>query len=159
MDTILDEHTDRKIVKRIAEESFEWGDLNPKYEGQDSTTGNVFCCFHPNFGTPAAKFYEDEERGIMVLWCFRERRSFTVYDYIDLILVGERKEAQNAKEWIIDEIGERKFNELYEVLSQDIEALDSARYEERVTYINNIASEYDSTTDFIDALYLEVDEV
>lgn len=154
--TVSDEE-EHKILRRIAEDSFTWGELNPKYEGQDSTTGNIFCCFHPNYGTPAAKFYEDEERDIMVLWCFRERRFFTVYDYITLILVEEQKQAKDAKEWLIEHLGEAKFNELYKIYLSKLDDLESTRTEERIQYIRNLASELDSTTELINALYLELE--
>lgn len=52
-----------------------------------SSYGSMFCPFHDDEvgGKPSAKFFEDED-GIQRLYCFSERRQFTAYDYIKLLL-------------------------------------------------------------------------
>lgn len=52
-----------------------------------SEYGSMFCPFHDDEsgGKPSAKFFQDED-GIQRLYCFSERRQYTAYDYIELIL-------------------------------------------------------------------------
>lgn len=52
-----------------------------------SSYGSMFCPFHDDEsgGKPSAKFFEDED-GIQRLFCFSERRQYTAYDYIKLLL-------------------------------------------------------------------------
>lgn len=48
--------------------------------------GKCFCPFHHNVNTPAAKVYTSEQSGDGGrLYCYTERRSYTVYDVIKLI--------------------------------------------------------------------------
>lgn len=50
--------------------------------------GSCFCPFHDDTsgGKPSAKFYKDDEDGIEKLWCFSERKMFTAFEAIKLIL-------------------------------------------------------------------------
>lgn len=45
----------------------------------------IVCPFHYD-SRPSAKFFEDDDDGVIRLHCFSENRQFTVYDYITDIL-------------------------------------------------------------------------
>lgn len=55
-----------------------------------SPWGSVFCMFHDDKsgGKPSAKLYVDED-GSETLFCFSERKRYSAYDYIKLILQKE----------------------------------------------------------------------
>ena len=67
-----------RTVKNVINDNFTFADLSPRFKGVDSSTGNIFCPFHENHDTPAAKMYWDSEREIWILHCFGEcHRNFT----------------------------------------------------------------------------------
>ena len=63
---------DSRAIKRVINENFTFADLSLRFKGVDSSTGNIFCPFHENTETPAAKMYWDEERGIWRLQLYRK---------------------------------------------------------------------------------------
>lgn len=69
-----------------------------------TTYGSVFCCFHEDTNKPSAKLYKDDD-GIERLYCFTERKQFTAYDYIKLIL------HKNPIQELIQEIPEKELLE------------------------------------------------
>lgn len=54
--------------------------------------GKVFCPFHHNVNTPAAKVYLSEEAGNGGrLYCYSERRSYTPFDVIRLLKYSDNE--------------------------------------------------------------------
>ena len=51
----------------------EYSDLNPSSYTQNST---VYCPFHPNVDTKAAKLYPKDENGVEKLYCFAENKVY-----------------------------------------------------------------------------------
>ena len=71
-----------KLPRYLVESYFALTDFD-----EFSEYGSMYCPFHDDErgGKPSAKFFEDED-GVQRLYCFSERRQFTSYDYIKLIL-------------------------------------------------------------------------
>ena len=144
-----------KSVKAIINKNFTFADLSPRFVNVDSSTGNIFCPFHENHSTPAAKMYWDEEREIWVIHCFGEcHRSFTAYDYVDLILCKKYEKYKSPLEFL-------KKNMAHDLLSMQLEACKREREDQveledslKTEYISKIAFENESTEDYIEALYL-----
>ena len=58
--------------------------------GRVSTNGKVFCPFHHNVNTPAAKIYDE----INIMKCFACNKSYTAYDFVvnyDSVLLDKIK--------------------------------------------------------------------
>lgn len=144
-----------RIWRVIACENLEWGDVDPKFEGMQPGVANIFCPFHENRHSPSARPYWDEKRDILVIHCFREHRTFTVYDYIDLILCKERKQYKDPGEFLKDYFGESEYNELFEIARTQDYALNETQINLKREYIRNVYNEYDNVISFINALYLE----
>ena len=80
---------------------FTFSDLSPRFKNVDSSTGNIFCPFHDNHDTPAAKMYWDEVKGIWIIHCFGEcHRNFTAYDYVDIILCERYQKYRSPLEFL-----------------------------------------------------------
>lgn len=47
--------------------------------------GAMFCPFHEDKNKPSAKFFKDDD-GVERIYCYAERKQFTSYDYVKLIL-------------------------------------------------------------------------
>lgn len=147
-----------EILRKIAEECFSLTSICPQYRGMGPGMGNCFCVFHTHtWSTPSAKLYWDDDKDILVLHCFQEHRTYTSYDYINLILVREKEEYKSVEEYLIKNLGEQKFNEYYTLVEQTGLLTDENFQEQTIEYINNVASAHEKVTDFINALYLEKD--
>jgi len=147
---------DPKILREIAEQNFSWEDVNPKrFNTNVMLNSNMFCPFHENHSTPAAKAFLDDEKDIIIIWCFTEQRRFSVYDYINLIIVRQWQKFSSVQDYLINRLGEEKFNELYTLAEQDIALGNEALMEQTIEYIDNLYNEHDNVIDFINCLYLE----
>lgn len=144
------------ILRAIAENSITFEQLNPKrFNHNVMLNSSIFCPFHDNYNTPAAKAYWDEDRDIVVIWCFTEQKRFTTYDYINKILVNKYKKYSSVQDYLIRTLGENKFNELYSLAEQSTSLENESLREQTVEYIDNLYNEYDNVIDFINCLYLE----
>ena len=70
----IDIGTERYIINRFVSMPKLFDELNIDYNLQSS----MYCPFHENERTPAAKLYKDEEG--YRLWCFSEGRMFGAWD-------------------------------------------------------------------------------
>lgn len=153
----VDRAEEYKIAREIVEQTFTWGDLNPKYRDMSSAAGNQYCMFHPNHHSPSGKFYEDEERDILVFHCFAERRTFTTYDYVDLIMCKQDQEYKDVWDFLIKELGVDEVSEMIDLVRKKMSIADSSLLEKKVEYITNVYNKYDNVIEFIDSLYSELD--
>ena len=69
-----------------------------------SEYGVMFCPFHDDRNKPSAKFFKDSD-GIERIYCYSERKQFTSYDYVKLIL-EENPLFKLLNEYDIDDIVE-----------------------------------------------------
>ena len=89
-----------EVLRRVINHNFSFSDLSKRFENVDSSTGNIYCPFHENYTTPAAKMYWDDIQDMWVIWCFSEQRRFTAYDYVDLIMCKEREQYRSPLEFL-----------------------------------------------------------
>lgn len=148
---------DVRVLREIVEQTFDLTDVCPRYGKEVVGATNVFCVFHDNRNTPSAKLYVDEEKGITVLHCFAEHRTYTSYDYIDKILVQQKHRYQSVQDFLIKNLGEQKFNELYTLAEQEAYLENETLLEQTIEYIDNLYNEHDNVIDFINHLYLEIE--
>ena len=148
---------DTRALREIAEYNFSITDICPQYRNEGIGAGNVFCVFHDNRNSPSCRLYYDEEKGIPVLHCFSEHRTYTSYDYINLILVNKKQQYKSVQDYLIKHLGERKFNELYTLAVQGSYLDNESLIEQTIEYIDNTYAEHDNVIDYINCLYLEKD--
>lgn len=114
------DNIDYKKIKIIIER------LIPFEELVDVSFGNVFCPFHNNKITKAAKFYLDDDN-VVRLYCFSEHRTYTSFDYLKLI------KNVNPLDYLKSRYSEKELDKLVEILEHnncfsslsDTEVLDS----------------------------------
>ena len=144
----------RLAIKEIINQNFTFSDLSPKYTNVDSSTGNIYCPFHENHSSPAAKMYWDETNEIWVIWCFTEHKRFTAYDYVNLILCNKYGKYSSPLDFLKKNFPQQELQtylEFYE--NQNLE-----KYEERITekinYINNVSYQSETIADYIETIYM-----
>ena len=140
-----------QIIKEVVNKNFTFGDLNSKYQGMSSQTGNFFCPFHDNFQSPAAKFYEDEDR--QVLWCFSEHRMYTPYDYVNLILCKKWGRYKNVMEFLSQRLGHWELKQELKLASTKDYNEKQENFQKSIDDINNIYNDCDDITEYIERLY------
>ena len=99
--------------------------------------------------------YWNEEQEIWIIHCFGEcHRSFTAYDYVDLVLCKKYEKYKSPLDFL------RK-NMSHDLLYVQLEACEKEREDQvelesnaKAEYISRVAFENESTADYIEALYL-----
>ena len=144
----------RRALKEVINRNFTFADLSPKFKGVDSSTGNIFCPFHENYETPAAKMYFNEYRNIWVIHCFGEcQRNFTAYDYVDLVLCLKYQRYKSPMDFLKSHMSENEVRRQLKECEKIVMAYESNMYSDRIDYINTIYSEYNNIKDYIEELY------
>ena len=142
------------VVKEVINRNFTFADLSKRFEGVDSSTGNIFCPFHENHETPAAKMYWDEDRGLWILHCFGEcHRNFTAYDYVNRILCNKYQKYQSPLHFLRVRMPEGKLGVQLDFYQKNVSELLESYENEKKLYIDNLYTETGNTIDFIEALY------
>lgn len=145
---------DRRILKLLVNKNFSFADLDRKFEGVDSTTGNIRCPFHENSGKKLqAKMYFREEEEIFVLMCFTEHKTFTAYDFVEKILCEQKGKYKDVLNFLESNLNKAELLSQYEYLSKNLETLDSSSIEKKIEYIDNVFNESNSTSEYIERLY------
>lgn len=143
-----------RAIKEVINRNFTFADLSPKFKGVDSSTGNIFCPFHENHETPAAKMYYNENRNIWVIHCFGEcHRNFTAYDYVDLILCLKYQKYISPLEFLKQNMAEQELKRQLKNCEKFVAENESNSYTEKVDYINTVFAKYDNVADYIEELY------
>lgn len=144
-----------RTIKSIINKNFTFSDLSPRFKNVDSSTGNIFCPFHENHSTPAAKMYWNENSQLWVIHCFGQcHRNFTAYDYVDLVLCKKYQKYSSPFEFLKKNM---PLSDLYfqiEISEKEREDQVDMETSAKVEYIQKIAEENEATEDFIEALYL-----
>ena len=144
----------RRALREVINRNFTFADLSPRFKGVDSSTGNIFCPFHENHETPAAKMYFDENRNIWIIHCFGEcHRNFTAYDYVDLILCLKYQKYKSPLDFLKQNMPEQELNRQLKNCEKFVAENASNSYTEKVDYINTVFAQYDSVADYIEELY------
>ena len=148
------EYYSRLVLKKVINKHFTFADLSPKFKGVDSSTGNIFCPFHDNHDTPAAKMYWDESREIWVLHCFGQcHRNFTAFDYVELILCEKYRKYSSPYHFLKANMDERTLSVQLSVMKDRVKDLVEEDIEEKRVYIDNTFYEEGNIIDFIEKLY------
>ena len=142
------------VIKEVINRNFTFADLSKKFEGVDSSTGNIFCPFHENHDTPAAKMYWDEERELWIIHCFGEcHRNFTAYDYVERIFCEKYQKYQSPLHFLRASMPESKLGVQLDLYQKNVSLLIEAYENEKRNYIDNLFVETGNIIDFIEQLY------
>lgn len=143
-----------KVIKEVINSNFTFADLSNKYKNVDSSTGNIYCPFHENHETPAAKMYWDDEKEIWVLHCFGEcHRSFTAYDYVEKILCEKYKRYNSPLHFLKLNMPEASLSMQLDICKNIVDISLNQSYSKKKDYINNVFDETGNISDFIEKLY------
>lgn len=142
------------VIKEVINRNFTFADLSKRFEGVDSSTGNIFCPFHENHDTPAAKMYWDTEREIWILHCFGEcHRNFTAYDYVERIFCQKYQKYNSPLQFLRANMPEGKLGTQLDFYQKNANLMMESYENEKRTYIDNLFEETGNIEDFIEALY------
>lgn len=144
---------DFRVLRNIIEQNFPLNEIVPEYDGLSQNTANCFCVFHKNVSSPSGKLYWDDEKDILVLHCFAEHRTFTSFDYVNLVLCERKHEYTDPYDFLEKNMAPEELNEYIKLAKDRMELLTESAYERKVEYINNLYNEYDNLHDFINELY------
>ena len=142
------------VLREVINQNFTFADLSKKFEGVDSSTGNIFCPFHENHDTPAAKMYWDDVKGIWIIHCFGEcHRNFTAYDYVERIFCEKYQKYNSPLQFLKANMPESKLGTQLDFYQKNVSELMEAYENEKKIYIDNTFAETGNIVDFIEALY------
>ena len=145
---------DWRVLREVINHNFTFADLSKRFEGVDSSTGNIFCPFHDNTETPAAKMYWDEEREIWILHCFGEcHRNYTAYDYVNLILCQKYGKYQSPYQFLKLRMPSTQLGSQLEIHQKQVALMEATSIEKKRDYIDNLYNETENIIDFIETLY------
>ena len=142
-----------EVLRRVINHNFTFSDLSKRFENVDSSTGNIFCPFHENHTTPAAKMYWDDIQDMWVIWCFSEQRRFTAYDYVDLIMCKEREQYRSPLEFLKVNMNPSDLYNQINLYKQEAEDLTQIAMQAKIDYIDNVYAEHENLVDYIEELY------
>ena len=143
----------RRVLRKVVESNFSFADVDSKFVGKDALSGNVYCPFHENYHTPAARFYWEDERDILILYCYKERRRYTSYDYVNLIMCESMQKYPSVEYFCRQKLGNSNFEEQYKVVSQNVHVLSQQQITAKINYIDEVYSNTGNTIDYIERLY------
>ena len=143
-----------RVIKEVVNSNFTFADLSNRYKNVDSSTGNIYCPFHENHETPAAKMYWDDEKDIWVLHCFGEcHRSYTTYEYVEKILCEKYKRYISPLHFLKLNMPETSLSMQLDICKNIVDVDLSQLYSKKKDYINNVFDETGNISDFIEKLY------
>lgn len=146
-------YNDRKILKKIVNQNFTFGDFNKYLE--NTYNANVYCPFHEHSfsGKGNAKLYFNEEENIWVLHCFVKCGNKTAYDYLQEIVIQREGKYSSVEDFLIERLGTPEFLAQYRGIKDNIDYTKETSYQEKKRYIENLYNETDDVVDFIESLY------
>ena len=143
-----------ETIREVINQNFTFADLSKRFKNVDESTGNIYCPFHENHETPAAKMYWNDEKGIWIIHCFGQcHRNFTAYDYVDLILCEKYQKYKSPLHFLIINMPEASLGMQLEMYQQQVNLNISSSLDKKRDYINNLFEESESIENFIEKLY------
>lgn len=144
----------RKAIKEVINKNFTFSDLSKRFVNVDSSTGNIFCPFHENTDTPAAKMYWDDERNIWIIHCFGKcHRNFTTYDYVDLVLCKKYGRYSSPYHFLTENMSQEQLSaELTFYVEASAQETRNS-FEKKISYINSVFQKHENAIDYIEELY------
>lgn len=144
----------KRAIKEVINRNFTFSDLSPRFNNVDESYGNIYCPFHDNHDTPAAKMYWDEEQELWILHCFGEcHRNFTAYDYVDLILCNKYNKYKSPYDFLKENMDLSKLRIQLKTFEKMSFENSRSYFDKKVNYINQTFDEQESITEFIEKLY------
>ena len=144
----------KRVIKEIINRNFTFADLSPRFKGVDSSTGNIYCPFHENHETPAAKMYFNEYLNLWQLHCFGEcHASFTAFDYVNLVLCEKYQKYSSPVDFLQKNMSKDELKQQISKFSNVMLMDASDSYADKVDYINNVFMKTENITEFIEELY------
>lgn len=142
-------------IRAVINRNFTFADLSPRFKNVDSSTGNIFCPFHENHSTPAAKMYWNEEQGIWIIHCFGEcHTNYTAYDYVNLVLCEKYQKYKSPLDFLQQNMSREDLYVQIEAYEDQIRYQTDIEENAKIEYISRVADENERTEDYIEALYL-----
>jgi len=160
MSELLNEHLkilkkDRHLLKLVVNKLFVFGDLMKSLKDVDSSTGNINCPFHEAEGygennSQSAKVYYNEELNINTITCFTRKRSYTCFNFIEMVL------EVNPYEYLIANKDMSKVLEIVDAVTKGYINFNNEILENRTIYVDNLFEEVDcDIVDYIERLYVD----
>lgn len=142
------------VLKKILNKNFSFSDVDSKLNGIESSTSNIFCVFHEhNYNTPSAKIYYDYDEDIYTWHCFKEKRTYTTFDYVQKILCEKYEIYKNVEEFLEEKLGKVELDTLYneykELTKNDLDS----KIDKKIEYIDNVYNNTLNIYDYIEELY------
>lgn len=145
---------ERWILKKILNKRFSFSDVDAKLSNIEASTSNIFCVFHEhNYETPSAKIYYDYDEDIYVWHCFREKRTYTTFDYVELILCKKTELYRDVEEFLVVNLGKEELETLYKEYKQLGKDSFDNKLDVKREYIDNVYNESLNTSDYIETLW------
>jgi len=128
---------DKRLARYLFESFFTFGDLDARYDGVGAGMGSIFCPFHPheigkaNEGKPSAKIYILEDRDIEIIRCFNTHRTYSSYDFCEIVL------GKSPIEYLLNN---HNLGDIISVLSSVEKGyidLDNKKLEDKIRYLDN----------------------
>lgn len=143
-----------RVIRRVIDSTFTFSDVSPRFKNIDETYGNIFCPFHENKHSPAARMYWDDQREIWILHCFGEcHTNFTTYDYINLILCKRYEKYKSPLDYLRHNLPPEELKRKLSNASKE-SFNDFNNYNNYLkTYINNVSYDSNSISEYIEKLY------
>ena len=141
-------------IRAVINRNFTFADLSPRFKNVDSSTGNIFCPFHENHSTPAAKMYWNDEDEIWIIHCFGEcHRNYTAFDYVEKVLCEKYQKYISPFHFLKLHMPESKLGMQLEIYKKYVAEQTSSSIDEKRMYIDNLFMEKGNIVDFIEELY------
>ena len=150
----MSEFYTERVIRNVLNSIFTFSDVAPRFKNVDESTGNIFCPFHENRHSPAARMYWDDDRDIWVLHCFGEcHATFTTYDYVNRILCDKYQKYKNPLDFLKKNVNSQELYSKLNYAKQNNEVAQTSYGDRIKAHINNVSEEYETTEDYIEALY------
>ena len=145
----------KKLLKKVVEVLFTFGELNRGLGNIDHSVGNFNCPFHPAEGqgenrSKSARAYFNEEQNIYIIRCFTTQTSYTVFNYIEMVM------EKDPCDYLLDNKNITDILDIVNLYMKGYLDLDNNFSESRRLYIDNLFAEceYD-VVEYIQRLYVQ----
>lgn len=151
---MLSNYYSDRVIAEVINSTFTFSDLSPRFKDVDETYGNIFCPFHENRHSPAARMYWDENRGIWVLHCFGEcHTNFTAYDYVNLVLCKKYNKYRNPIDFLKSNLSIEELKSKLKKANKESSIIQETRTDFIKNYINDVSIETNNIVDYVEKLY------
>ena len=143
------------ILYKIIDYKFTFVDLNPKRYPVLQHNLALYCDWHESSrtGTKHARMYYDEDTDLWHIHCYVEKTNYYAHDYVEQIMIKERKLFRNLKEFILSKMSKEEFISLYNLYKSKVKEELDTKYKNKCEWIDNVYADTGNTLDYIETLY------